>query len=227
MTNIALELQNISKSYIQPGLEIKVLNNVNLSIEKGEFTGLVGPSGCGKTTLLQIAGLLDDADSGDVIIAGSKLEKNNDKSKTYLRGHKIGFVYQFHNLLKDFSAIENVAMPLIINFNYSKNDAFTKAKSLLEMLELPHRASHYPNQLSGGEQQRVAIARALIHSPDLILADEPTGNLDPETADHVFKLMKNTVKEMGLAALIVTHNNSLLSSFDRKFQIKLGEFKQI
>lgn len=224
MSNVpALSLVNIEKSYFQFEHEIKILKNTNLEVDRGQFTGLIGPSGCGKTTLLQIAGLLDKPDSGEVIIDGVKAENMTDKQMTFTRGHKIGFVYQFHNLLKDFTALENVMMPLLLNKASSKEFAKNKSEKLLEKLGILHRAGHYPNQLSGGEQQRVAIARALIHDPVLLLADEPTGNLDPETAESVFSLMKSVVKDSGLAALIVTHNHSLLGSFDKTFTITNGQ----
>lgn len=215
---IILSLRNINKSYKQGVTELHVLKDISLEMKKGEVVALVGPSGCGKSTLLQIAGLLDKADSGEISIDGQECSRLFDKKRTAIRKKKLGFVYQFHHLLPDFSAIENVVIPQVIN-GVPEARARIKAKDQLEKLGLAERLNHRPSQLSGGEQQRVAIARALANDPVLLMADEPTGNLDPETSDSVFEMLVWQAREAELSLLIVTHNMDLAGRTDRKIVI--------
>lgn len=217
----ALELVGIKKTFTQGGEEIHVLNGVNLSINSGEMAALVGPSGSGKSTLLHIAGLLDAANGGKVIIGAESFENANDKKRTIARRTKIGFVYQFHHLLPEFDATENIMMPQIIA-GKSEKEARTKALDLLERMGLSDRVTHRPAQLSGGQQQRVAIARALANNPEVILADEPTGNLDAHTAEQVFDVMRKVIKETNCAALIATHNPELVGRMDRVLKLQEG-----
>lgn len=226
MSNNVLELKNVIKNYRQGKQNLEVLSGVNLEIESGEIVALVGQSGSGKSTLLQIAGLLDHPTSGKVIIDGNDTKKANDDLRTILRRDYIGFVYQYHNLLGDFSAIENVMLPMMIK-GENKKDAMDRASFLLEKLHLTHRLKHRPAELSGGEQQRVAIARALANSPKLLLADEPTGNLDPNTSEEVFEMLINIIKETGLSALIATHNMDLANRMNRAYKLKNGILQQI
>jgi len=220
MNNI-LSLSNISKSFRQGESELAVLKNVSLEIHKAESVALVGPSGCGKSTLLQIAGLLEKPSSGEIIISGQNTGSLSDYQKTMMRREKIGFVYQFHHLLPEFSALENVALPQMIA-GVKKKTAREKAAHLLGKLGLGKRLEHRPAELSGGEQQRVAIARSLANDPLLLLADEPTGNLDPHSAENVFSIFVEAVKEMGLATLLVTHNAELARKMDRVITLKEG-----
>ncbi|MBN8827189.1 MAG: ABC transporter ATP-binding protein [Sphingobacteriia bacterium] len=222
-----LTLKNIYKTYLQAGeIKINVLNNITFELNAGEMIALVGPSGCGKTTLLQIAGLLDTADSGEIIIDNVICNEISDNIKTNIRAEKLGFVYQFHNLLKDFTVLENVMMASLLN-NVSPNNAKEKAVNILEQVGLSHRITHYPSQISGGEQQRVAVARALVHNPKILLADEPTGNLDPQTAENVFQIMRSTLNKNNTSAIIVTHNVELANKLDRKFSITNGKLEEI
>jgi lipoprotein-releasing system ATP-binding protein len=216
-----LELRNIARSFKQGGQTLDILRGVNLSIARGEIVALLGPSGCGKTTLLQIAGLLENPSSGEVFINGQKVAGGADRLRTGLRRTQIGFVYQFHHLLPDFTALENLLLPQYIN-GVNKAEALHRATKLLESVGLAKRAGHYPGQLSGGEQQRVAIARALVNSPALLLADEPTGNLDPQTAEDVFQVLLQTIRSLKIGALVVTHNAELAGRMDRILQLKDG-----
>ena len=220
--NSVLELHNVIKTYRQGRHVLEVLKGIDLTIKSGEITALVGQSGAGKSTLLQIAGLLDKPTSGRIFINGENIAKVGDDIRTSLRRDCIGFVYQYHNLLGDFSAVENVMMPMLIA-GVKKREAQDKAAFLLDKLKLSHRLNHRPAELSGGEQQRVAIARALANSPKLLLADEPTGNLDPNTAEEVFDMLLSIIKETGLAALIATHNMELAARMNR--QLKLADGK--
>ena len=220
--HIVLELKDVSQSFTQADRTVDVLKKVNLSLKKGEVVGLVGPSGSGKSSLLHIAGLLERPKSGDVFIDEKKIEAYSDKDKTITRRNKIGFVYQYHHLLPEFTAVENVAMPLIIS-GVSKEKANKRATDLLITSGLKERLTHRPSELSGGEQQRVAIARALANNPSLVLADEPTGNLDPETGDRLFSLLSTTAKEQETAILIVTHNLELASRCDRQYRLHQGQ----
>ena len=217
-----LQLKDIRRSFEQGGQKLKILRGVNLSIERGEIVALLGPSGCGKTTLLQIAGLLENPTSGEVFINGRKVHGAADRLRTQLRRTQIGFIYQFHHLLPDFTALENLLLPQYIA-GVKKAEAQQRAGQLLESVGLERRASHYPSQLSGGEQQRVAIARALVNRPALLLADEPTGNLDPKTAEEVFQVMLHTIRSLKIGALVVTHNVELARRMDRVLQLKDGQ----
>lgn len=221
-----LELKNVIKTYKQGKQNLEVLSGVNLEIKPQEVIGLVGQSGSGKSTLLQIAGLLDKPTSGKVIINGKNIEKQNDDVRTALRRDYIGFVYQYHNLLGDFNALENVMLPMLIS-GKNKNDAKDRAVMLLEKMHLSHRLNHRPAELSGGEQQRVAIARSLANNPKLLLADEPTGNLDPNTAEEVFVALLDIIKETGLAALIATHNMELATRMNKQFRLKAGVLQEV
>lgn len=214
--------RNVTKTFSQGGNTLNILNNLDLKIEGGELCALVGPSGSGKSTLLQILGLLDKPTSGQLKIAGQNVEKLGDRARTKLRLSEIGFVYQFHHLLPEFNALENVAMPQIIA-GVSKKEAHEKAAARLEALGLGKRLDHRPSRLSGGEQQRVAIARALINEPKLLFADEPTGNLDPETSDEVFKILLEQVRGRKIGALIATHNMDLADQMDRVLELKAGK----
>lgn len=215
MTVPALSLIDLKRSYSQAdGTPLEVLKGVNLTINKGEMVALVGPSGAGKSTLLHAAGLLDTPTSGQILIDGKPAQKMNDASRTTLRREAIGFVYQFHHLLPEFSALENIVVPQMIA-GVSKRDAEKRARELLAAVGLDHRANHRPAKLSGGEQQRVAIARALANRPKLLIADEPTGNLDPQTAEGVFDLLRKLTHNEGLAALVATHNMDLARRMDR------------
>lgn len=220
-----LELKNISKSYKQGSDNIEILKNIDISINQGQTVGLLGQSGSGKSTLLQIAGLLDKCDEGEVLINQISTAKSNDKTRTKLRRDNIGFIYQFHHLLPEFSAVENIAIPQMIK-GVDKKESSLQAMELLEKLGIEKRAKHRPAELSGGEQQRVAIARALINKPSLILADEPTGNLDPQTSAQVFDLLVSSVKEFGLAIMIVTHNHQLAAKLDKVVTIESAKIKQ-
>ncbi|MBP5353207.1 MAG: ABC transporter ATP-binding protein [Alphaproteobacteria bacterium] len=217
-----LQLNNISKIFQQGSEPLVVLSDVNLEIKSKEIVALIGPSGSGKSTLLQIAGLLEQPTSGEIFIEGIDCNDTNDAVRTRLRRDYLGFVYQYHNLLPDFDALENVILPqLIAGVKYK--DAAEKAKWLLHRLGLAERTKHRPAELSGGEQQRVAIARALANTPKLLLADEPTGNLDPNTSDNVFLTLLEVMKETGLAALIATHNIDLAHKMDREVTLKDGK----
>lgn len=217
-----LETRKIIKTFKQGGNALNVLNGINMQIDSGEIVALVGPSGSGKSTLLQILGLLDQPTSGKLRIAGNRAEDLNDRARTDLRRDEIGFVYQFHHLLPEFSALENVAMPQVIS-GVRKKRAHEKAAHLLETLGLGQRLDHRPAKLSGGEQQRVAIARALVNDPKILLADEPTGNLDPDTSENVFNLLLDIVRNRNICALIATHNIDLSEQMDRVLELKSGK----
>lgn len=221
MSNPIFSLQDIRKSYKQGNERLEIIQGASLEIFPGELVALLGPSGSGKSTLLQVAGLLDSADSGTIMVAGKNCSKLNDSGRTQVRRESIGFVYQMHHLLPEFSALENVMMPQMIA-GKSPKEAEGKAKELLVMLGLNGRLHHRPAALSGGEQQRVAIARALANRPALLLADEPTGNLDPHTSDEVFRIFLNAARELHMAALIVTHNTQLASALDRIVTLEEG-----
>ena len=216
-----LELKNLRRSFKQGGQTLEVLRGIELDIEKGEVVALIGPSGAGKSTLLQIAGLLEQPSKGEIYLDGLKCSKLSDAMRTSLRRDYLGFVYQYHNLLPDFDAVENVMMPLLIA-DVNPKAAREKAEKLLKRLGLGKRLKHRPAELSGGEQQRVAIARALANTPKLLLADEPTGNLDPKTAESVFAELIAIVKETGLSALVATHNMELAQQMDRVVELKDG-----
>ncbi|MCG8355255.1 MAG: ABC transporter ATP-binding protein [Kiloniellales bacterium] len=216
-----LRLEAIVKTFRQAGRDLEVLRTVDLRIESGELVALVGPSGAGKSTLLHVAGLLERPDGGEIYVDGTACSKLGDKERTGLRRTTIGFVYQHHHLLPEFSALENLVVPQMID-GRAKSVARARARDLLEMVGLSERADHRPGRLSGGEQQRVAIARALANEPQILLADEPTGNLDPHTADDVFALLTKLVRDAGLAALIATHNMDLAARMDRTLRLEEG-----
>ena len=219
MNNPILQLRGIYKSYNagRPN-EVNVLQGINLELAAGETCALVAPSGAGKSTLLHIAGLLDVPDRGSILLNGAEIAAKNDAQRTTLRRRDIGFVYQFHHLLPEFNAIENIVLPQLAD---GKTDraARKRAGELLEMVGLSHRANNRPSQLSGGEQQRVAFCRALANNPQVLLADEPTGNLDQTTSDHVFDVLMQVVRDTGLTALIATHNPEMVKRMDRCVQL--------
>jgi lipoprotein-releasing system ATP-binding protein len=217
----ALKLQDVARAYGTGSGPLTVLADANLAVVPGEMVALVAPSGAGKSTLLHVAGLLERPDRGEVFINGQGTSGLSDDGRTALRRTQIGFVYQFHHLLPEFSALENVALPQMIA-GLSRREAERRAAELLAYLRVEHRATHRPAELSGGEQQRVAIARAVANAPRVLLADEPTGNLDPKTSAHVFEALKELVRESGLAALVATHNFTLAGSMDRTITIEDG-----
>ena len=212
-----IKANNIQKSYG----DLRVLKGVNLEIKKGEFISIVGASGAGKTTLLQILGTLDKADQGELNINKQAVNKLKDKSLSSFRNQSIGFVFQFHNLLAEFTALENICLPAFIAGTHRK-EAEKRAKELLALLNLSDRANHKPNELSGGEQQRVAVARALINNPAVVLADEPSGNLDSQNADELHHLFFRLNKELEQTFILVTHNQKLADMADRKLVMKDG-----
>lgn len=220
----ALSLQNIWRSYTQGGTTLEVLRGVNLQINAGEAVALVGQSGSGKTTLLQIAGLLDRPSAGEITIGQERMTLAKDSARTLARRKYLGFVYQFHHLLPEFSAVENIMLPQMIA-GVSKEAACARAMELLAAMGLEERAPHRPAKLSGGEQQRCAIARAVANRPALLLADEPTGNLDPETAGEVLTFFLRLAREEHLAALVVTHNPQLASRMDRTVRLNGGRLE--
>lgn len=214
-----LELVAISKTYGRGGpAPVTVLQDLSLSVSRGEVVALVAPSGAGKSTLLHIAGLLDTPDAGQVRLLERDMSGLGDRARTEARRQKLGFVYQFHHLLPEFSAAENIILPQLAN-GVASRDAMARAGELLERVGLAHRRDHRPAELSGGEQQRVAFCRALANAPALLLADEPTGNLDPETSDRVFVMLMDLVRETGLSALIATHNHELAGRMDRVIRL--------
>ncbi|GHA46121.1 lipoprotein-releasing system ATP-binding protein LolD [Amylibacter ulvae] len=222
MNNI-LELQGVSKAYNKgKPTEISILNDLDFTLATGEVVGLVAPSGAGKSTLLHIAGLLDTADAGHIAIAGVDQSGLSERKRTRTRRQDVGFIYQFHHLLPEFSALENIILPQMAN-GVSKVAATDRARDLLNRVGLEPRGTHRPAELSGGEQQRVAFCRALANEPKLLLADEPTGNLDPETSDTVFNALLDLVKETGLSALIATHNIELAGRMDRMVRLERGQ----
>ena len=218
MTDSFLKLNNIQKKYLDASKNIQVLNGVNLSFNKNNIVSLVGPSGSGKSTLLHILGLLEIADQGEYLFNDVNLISLKDDQKTIYRRKNISIVYQFNNLISDLRAIDNVVLPLLIN-KLDKNESFKKAESLLDKLGLKERLNHYPHELSGGEQQRVAIARALINEPELILADEPTGNLDSKTANEVFEILLS-LKSKERLIIFATHNRELSDKADIQLAIQ-------
>ncbi|MBQ9089736.1 MAG: ABC transporter ATP-binding protein [Alphaproteobacteria bacterium] len=221
MNNICLELKNIRRTYGTKETQIDVLTDVNLTLKAGEIVALVGPSGSGKSTLLHIAGLLDTPTGGTICVNGQNVSQATDKQRTVMRQKAIGFVYQSHLLLPDFNALENVMLPQLIA-GVSRSNAQKRAEELLAQVGLADRMTHRSGQLSGGEQQRVAIARALANKPSVLLADEPTGNLDPKTADTVFASLLQLVRQTGLSALIATHNPELALQMDRQVTVQNG-----
>ena len=216
-----LRLEAIDKTFHQGGKAIEVLHGVSLEVRPGELVALVGPSGSGKSTLLHIAGLLERPDAGEVVIGGQAASALDDNARTGLRRNTIGFVYQYHHLLPEFSALENVILPQMIA-GLSKAEARVRAEELLALVGLSERVEHRPARLSGGEQQHVAIARGLANAPAILVADEPTGNLDPHTAESVFDLLVEMVRGAGLAVLIATHNLEIAARMDRTLRLEDG-----
>jgi lipoprotein-releasing system ATP-binding protein len=219
-----LELREVRRVFKQGGAELRVLDGVDLELRAGEIVALVGPSGAGKSTLLHVAGLLERPDGGRVLIGGEDCGSLSDERRTLLRRSEIGFVYQFHHLLPEFSALENVMLPQMIA-GIARRRARRKAAELLERVGLERRAGHRPARLSGGEQQRVAIVRALANDPKILLGDEPTGNLDHATGDNVLNTLLDLVRHTGLAALIATHNLDLARRLDRIVAIEDGRLR--
>ena len=223
MSDFILSLSEISKSYQTSGLEkLTVLNSIDLSIAAGDLVGLTAPSGAGKSTLLHICGLLDTCDRGTINFLGQDMQKASDMTRTLIRRREIGFVYQFHHLLPEFSALENVVLPQLIN-GKKPQQASDRAIELLRLVGLENRVYHRPSQLSGGEQQRVAFCRAVANEPKILLADEPTGNLDEKTSDTVFNALLSLVESSGMAALIATHNENLVTKMNRHVKLKSGK----
>ena len=217
-----LQLKNIKKNFLQGEEKFDILSDVNLTLKESEIVALVGPSGSGKTTLLQICGLLDKPSYGTLILDGHDCSNLSDIESTNHRRNSLGFIYQFHHLLPEFTALENIIIPQMIN-NVTKPEAKEKAAAILDNLGLGHRLNSIPSELSGGEQQRVAIARALINNPKLILADEPTGNLDPHNSEKVFQILMNEVRSKKVSAIIVTHNLEIAKKTDRILTIRDGQ----
>ncbi|MCX8569123.1 MULTISPECIES: ABC transporter ATP-binding protein [Hyphomicrobiales] len=222
MATAVIELKGVERHYEQGSRKLTILNDANFSLQAGEMVALVAPSGTGKSTLLHTAGLLERPDVGEVIITGRACGRLSDDQRTAIRRNDIGFVYQFHHLLPEFSALENVMMPQLVK-GLKPSDASERAGQLLDYMKIGKRAQHRPSELSGGEQQRVAIARAVANGPALLLADEPTGNLDPVTAGYVFDALSALVRQSGLAALIATHNHELASRMDRRVTLSDGK----
>ena len=225
-TIAALQLSSVSRGYRQGEARLDILRGADFMLMPSQSVALIAPSGAGKSTLLHVAGLLEKPDSGDVIIAGDSTSGMNDEQRTALRRSTIGFVYQFHHLLPEFSARENVMLPQLIR-GLDRTEAGQRADELLSYLGLSQRESHRPAELSGGEQQRVAIARAVANAPHLLLADEPTGNLDPKTADLVFGTLTQLVRATGLAALVATHNLELAHRMDRRVTLSEGKVVEL
>ena len=222
MSEAVLQLSGIEKAYLRgtPG-EVLVLHGLDLTVARGEVVALVAPSGAGKSTLLHIAGLLDTPDAGSVTIGGRQMAGLPDRARTEVRRTELGFIYQFHHLLPEFNAAENIVLPQLAN-GVARAEADRRAAQLLDRVGVAARASHRPAELSGGEQQRVAFCRALANGPSLLLADEPTGNLDPATADQVFATLMELVRSTGLSALIATHNLELAARMDRVLRLDAG-----
>ena len=225
MNESVLQLRGLAKSYnTGTSSEVEMLRGVDLTVEEGEVVALVAPSGAGKSTLLHIAGLLDMPSAGQVHIGGIDMTGQSDRRRTLMRRQDIGFVYQFHHLLPEFTALENVTLPQLAN-GVGAQAAQTQARQVLETVGLAHRVHHRPAALSGGEQQRVAFCRAMANGPRLLLADEPTGNLDPETSDQVFGTLLRLARQTGLSAVIATHNLDLAERMDRQVRLEAGRLE--
>jgi lipoprotein-releasing system ATP-binding protein len=227
MNNTIFELKNVNKEYKTKVEIIEVLKNISLELNQADFVSIQGKSGSGKTTLLNIIGLLDTPTTGEIKFDNEIINYADEKIKNMIRNQKIGFVFQFHYLLNEFTALENVMIPALIDTKLDRNKLKTKAKELLELVELGHRMNHKPLELSGGEKQRVAIARALVNEPNIILADEPTGNLDLETSETISKLFKKINEEKKQTIVIVTHSNELAELTKDKYKIEKGNLKKI
>ncbi|MEM1364889.1 MAG: ABC transporter ATP-binding protein [Pseudomonadota bacterium] len=222
MSSAALELRGVERFYDTARGKLEVLRGADLSLQPGEMVGLVAPSGAGKSTLLHTTGLLERPDGGEVLIGGDACGKLDDRQRTRMRRKSIGFIYQFHHLLPEFSAMENIVIPQMF-LGVDQTDAEKRANDLLEFLGIAERGGHRPAELSGGEQQRVAIARSIANGPRLLLADEPTGNLDPSTSDRVFEALQGLVRTSGVAAFIATHNHELAARMDRVVTLRDGK----
>ena len=223
MSDHALRLDGISKPYnAGAATEVRVLRDVSVTLDRGEVVALVAPSGAGKSTLLHIAGLLDTPDAGSVTIDGADMTRLGDRARTAARRGQVGFIYQFHHMLPEFSAAENIVLPQLANAT-PRAAAEARARTLLGQVGMQDRAAHRPAALSGGEQQRAAFCRALANGPSLLLADEPTGNLDPDTSERVFAALMTLVRDTGLSALIATHNAALAARMDRVLQLEAGQ----
>ncbi len=217
-----IELKGVERHYVQGPRKLTILSGADFALSAGEMVALVAPSGVGKSTLLHTAGLLERPDAGDVIVAGRACGRLSDDQRTAIRRNEIGFVYQFHHLLPEFTALENIMMPQLVR-GLSFPEARQRAGELLDYMQIGQRSQHRPAELSGGEQQRVAIARAVANAPLVLLADEPTGNLDPSTAFYVFDALEALVRQSGLAALIATHNHELAQRMDRRVTLSDGK----
>jgi len=222
--DVVMSVRDIKKTFIEGGQPLNVLHGGGFDLYRGEIVALVGQSGSGKTTLLQCVGLLDKPTSGDIFINGHPIDKISEETRTMLRRQKIGFVYQKHNLLSDFTALENVVLPMMAN-GVKEDVACPRAMKLLRAANVDHRSLHFPSEMSGGEQQRVAIARAIANMPEILLADEPTGSLDPEHATMVFELLLDLVRKNKMTMLFVTHDMNLAKKADRIITIKNGIVK--
>lgn len=222
MNNIIMKLEDIDKFYMETGNKLHILKKLNLEVKRGEFVSILGKSGSGKSTLLNIMGLLDKIDSGKIWIDNKEVSSLNEVERNNIKNHFLGFVFQFHYLMSEFTALENVMIPALLNNFKNKSEIEKEAKELLEIVGLAERIKHKPNQLSGGEKQRVAIARAMINKPKLILADEPTGNLDEDTGELIFSLFKKINKEHNQSIVVVTHARDLSQVTDRQIYLKRG-----
>jgi lipoprotein-releasing system ATP-binding protein len=222
----AVLLKGVERRYVQGDATLEILRGAELALYAGQAVALVAPSGAGKSTLLHIAGLLEHADSGEVYVGENATHNLSDAERTQIRRTEMGFIYQFHHLLPEFTAIENVMMPQMIA-GLERKEAHNRASELLGYLGLKDRLAHRPAELSGGEQQRVAIARAVANRPRVLLADEPTGNLDPKTADHVFSALTQLVRASGLAAIIATHNMEIAARMDRRVTLQEGRVVEL
>ena len=221
--NKILELKNINKTYKGTSETLHILKDLDLVINEGEFVSIIGKSGSGKSTLLNIIGLLDSIDDGEIYIHGEKVDRTNHQKIDLLKNRDIGFVFQFHYLLPEFTALENVMLPALLNNFNDKKNIEEKAKKILDSVGLKERYNHKPNQLSGGEKQRVAIARALINDPKIILADEPTGNLDEETSNEIHNLFRKINRENNQTIIVVTHSRELANITDKRYSVKNGK----
>lgn len=222
MSNIVLEAKNISKSFTDGKTTVEVIKNLSLQVKAGEFVSIVGSSGSGKSTLLHVLGGLDGPTEGQVFLNGKRFDTLGEAERGYLRNQHLGFVYQFHHLLPEFTALENVAMPLMLRAGTNYKQSKEQAEYLLNRVGLSHRMTHKPGELSGGERQRVALARALVAKPELMLADEPTGNLDRKTAVKIFELLSELRSEFNMAMLIVTHDEQLAQAGDSILHMQDG-----
>lgn len=222
MNNIIMKLEDIDKFYMETGNKLHILKKLNLEVKRGEFVSILGKSGSGKSTLLNIMGLLDKIDGGKIWIDDKEVSSLNEMERNNIKNHFLGFVFQFHYLMSEFTALENVMIPALLNNFKNKAEIEKEAKELLEIVGLAERMKHKPNQLSGGEKQRVAIARAMINKPKLILADEPTGNLDEDTGELIFSLFRKINKEHNQSIVVVTHARDLSQVTDRQIFLKRG-----